>query len=256
MAMTGSADRPLAGKVALVTGAGRNIGAAIARTLAADGASVLVNVRSSRAEADTVVRDIEATGGKAAALIADVADAAAVAAMVRDAAGRFGRIDILINNAALRREKPLETMTYEEWREIMAVTLDGAFHCVKACLPYLKQSGAGAIVNIGGLSAHTGAKDRAHVITAKAGIVGLTRALATDLAADNITVNCVSPGLIGTPRPAGQPEPQHHSTHNTLTGKRGAPGEIAEAVRFLCGPGARYITGQTIHVNGGAYLGS
>jgi len=254
--MTGSADRPLAGKVALVTGAGRNIGAAIARALAADGAPVLVNVRSNRAEADAVVRDIEAAGGKAAALIADVADAAAVAAMVKEAAARFGRIDILINNAALRREKPLEAMSYEEWREIMAVTLDGAFHCVKACLPYLKQSGAGAIVNIGGLSAHTGAKDRAHVITAKAGIVGFTRALATDLAAGNITVNCVSPGLIGTPRPAGQPEPQHHSTHNTLTGKRGAPGDIAEAVRFLCGPGARYITGQTIHVNGGAYLGS
>ena len=254
--MTGSADRPLAGKVALVTGAGRNIGAAIARALAADGAPVLVNVRSNRAEADAVVRQIEAAGGKAAPLVADVADAATVAAMVKEAAARFGRIDILINNAALRREKPLEAMSYEEWREIMAVTLDGAFHCVKACLPYLKQSGAGAIVNIGGLSAHTGAKDRAHVITAKAGIVGFTRALATDLADDNITVNCVSPGLIGTPRPAGQPEPQHHSTHNTLTGKRGAPGDIAEAVRFLCGPGARYITGQTIHVNGGAYLGS
>ena len=120
--------RPLAGKVALVTGAGRNIGAAIARALAADGVSVLVNVRSNRAEADAVVRQIEAVGGKAAALVADVADAAAVAMMVKDAVNRFGRIDILINNAALRREKSLEAMSYEEWREIMAVTLDGAFH--------------------------------------------------------------------------------------------------------------------------------
>lgn len=250
------ANQPLGGKVAIVTGAGRNIGAAIARALAADGAAVVVNVRSSSAEAEAVTREIEAAGGAALPFVADVADPQAVARMVEAAIKRFGRLDILVNNAALRREKPIGEMSYAQWREIMAVTLDGAFHCVKACLPHLKRSGAGAIVNIGGLSAHTGAKDRAHVITAKAGIVGFTRALAHDLAADNITVNCVSPGLIGTPRPPGEPEPQHHSTHHTLRGTRGAPAEIAPAVRFLCGPGARYITGQTIHVNGGAYLGS
>jgi 3-oxoacyl-[acyl-carrier protein] reductase len=249
-------NKPLAGKMAVVTGAGRNIGAAIARALAADGAAVIVNVRSSGAEAEAVAREIEAAGGAAMPFVADVADPQAVARMVEAAIKRFGRIDILVNNAALRREKPIGEMTYEQWREIMAVTLDGAFHCVKACLPHLKKSGAGAIVNIGGLSAHTGAKDRAHVITAKAGIVGFTRALAHDLAADDITVNCVSPGLIGTPRPPGEPEPQHHSTHRTLRGTRGAPSEIAPAVVFLCGPGARYITGQVIHVNGGAYLGS
>ncbi|HZE51686.1 MAG TPA: 3-oxoacyl-ACP reductase family protein [Bradyrhizobium sp.] len=246
----------LNGKVAIVTGAGRNIGRAIALALAADGASILVNARSNRAEADAVAREIEAAGGKAVVHIGDVGDAAQVQAMVELAVKHFGRIDILVNNAALRREKPFAEMSYAEWREIMNVTLDGTFHCVKACLPYLKKSGAGTIVNIGGLSAHTGAKDRAHVVTAKAGIIGFTRALAHDLAADGITVNCVVPGLIGTPRPKDKPEPAHHLIHQTITGERGRPEDVAAAVRFLCGPSARYINGQAIHSNGGAYLGA
>jgi len=253
--MTDTAQ-PLAGKVAIVTGAGRNIGAAIARALAADGAAILVNARANRGEAEAVARQIEAAGGAALPFVADVSDAAAVAKMVAAAQERFGRIDILVNNAALRREKPFEEMTYAEWREILGVTLDGAFICVKACLPHLRKSGAGTIVNIGGMSGHTGSKDRAHVVTAKAGIAGFTRALAHDLADDKINVNCVVPGLIGTPRPAGSPEPQHHARHGTLTGARGTPDDIAAVVRFLCSPGARYVTGQTIHVNGGAYLGS
>ena len=244
----------LAGKVAIVTGAGRNIGRAIALALAEAGASVLVNARSNRAEAEAIARDIESAGGQALVHIGDVADANAAYAMVDAANAGFGRIDILVNNAALRREKPFADMDYAEWRAILDVTLDGAFHCTKACLPALRQSGAGTIVNIGGLSAHTGAKNRAHVVTAKAGIVGFTRALAHDLAADGITVNCVVPGLIGTPRPKGQPEPAHHQTHGTITGERGRPEDVAAAVRFLCGPGARYITGQAIHANGGAYF--
>jgi 3-oxoacyl-[acyl-carrier protein] reductase len=244
-----------AGKVAIVTGAGRNIGRAIALTLARSGASVLVNARSNRAEADEVVRAIESLGSEAIVHIGDVADATAVAAMADAALARFDRIDILVNNAALRREKPFAEMDYAEWREILDVTLDGAFHCTKACLPALRKSGAGTIVNIGGLSAHTGAGNRAHVITAKAGIVGLTRALANDLAADGITVNCVVPGLIGTPRPKGQPEPAHHLTHQTITGERGRPEDVAAVVRFLCSPAARYMTGQAIHTNGGAYFG-
>src|SRR6202166_3780955 len=164
--MTGTNER--SGKVAIVTGAGRNIGRAIALTLAEGGASVLVNARSNRAEAEAVAREIEAAGGKALVHIGDVADAGHVQAMVDMAVSHFGRLDILVNNAALRREKPFAEMSYAEWREVMNVTLDGAFHCVKACLPHLKQSGAGTIVNIGGLSAHTGASDRAHVVTAKA----------------------------------------------------------------------------------------
>jgi len=249
-------ERELTGNVAIVTGAGRNIGRAIALALADGGASIMVNARSNRAEADAVAREIVSLGGKALVHIGDVADAAAVQAMADAAVKQFGRIDILVNNAALRREKPFAEMSYAEWREILDVTLDGAFHCVKACLPALKQSGAGAIVNIGGLSAHTGARDRAHVITAKAGIVGFTRALAHDLASDGITVNCVVPGLIGTPRPKDRPEPAHHSTHQTISGARGRPEDVAALVRFLCGPAARYVNGQAIHANGGAYLGA
>jgi 3-oxoacyl-[acyl-carrier protein] reductase len=250
------ANSELSGKAAIVTGAGRNIGRAIALALADGGASILVNARSNRAEADAVAREIEALGGKAWVHIGDVADPAAVQAMADAAVKNFGRIDFLVNNAALRREKPFGEMDYAEWRQILDVTLDGAFHCAKACLPALKKSGAGTIVNIGGLSAHTGARNRAHVVTAKAGIIGFTRALAHDLSDDGITVNCVVPGLIGTPRPKDKPEPAHHLTHHTITGERGGPADVAAAVRFLCGPGARYITGQAIHTNGGAYLGA
>ena len=245
----------LADKVAIVTGAGRNIGRAIALALADGGASIMVNARSNHAEAEAVAREIEAAGGNATVHIGDVADAQAVLAMADAAVKQFGRIDILINNAALRREKRFAEMDYAEWREILDVTLDGTFHCVKACLPALRKAGGGTIINIGGLSAHTGAKNRAHVVTAKAGIIGFTRALAHDLAEDGITVNCVVPGLIGTPRPKDKPEPAHHLTHQTISGERGRPEDVAATVRFLCGPAARYINGQAIHANGGAYLG-
>jgi len=244
----------LAGKVAVVTGAGRNIGRAIALALADGGASVMVNARSNRAEAEAVAHEIEAAGGRALVHIGDVADPSDVQAMADAAMNGFGRIDILVNNAALRREKSFDDISFAEWREVMDVILNGAFHCVKACLPGLRQSGAGTIVNIGGLSAHTGARDRAHVVTAKAGIIGFTRALAHDLADDGITVNCVVPGLIGTPRPKHTPEPAHHLIHHTITGERGRPEDVAATVRFLCSPGARYINGQAIHSNGGAYL--
>src|ERR1700760_4421022 len=247
--------KELQGKAAIVTGAGRNIGRAIALTLAEGGASVLVNARSNRSEGEAVAREIEAAGGKAVVHIGDVADAKAVQAMAEAALAAFGRIDILVNNAALRREKSFDEMSYADWREIMDVTLDGAFHTTKACLAALRKSGAGTIVNIGGLSAHSGARDRAHVVTAKAGIVGFTRALAHDLAEDGITVNCVVPGLIGTPRPKDKPEPAHHAVHRTITGERGRPEDVAAAVRFLCGPAARYINGQAIHANGGAHFG-
>jgi 3-oxoacyl-[acyl-carrier protein] reductase len=248
-----STNTELVGKVAIVTGAGRNIGRAIAQQLAQAGAAVVVNVRSNQAEADAVVREIEAAGGHAIGVLGDVADPNTAAALADAALKRFGRIDILVNNAALRREKPIDELTYADWREVMNVTLDSAFHCVKACLPAMKKNG-GTIINIGGMSAHIGSKHRAHVMTAKAGLVGFTRGLAHDLADAPITANCVVPGAIDTSRSGASPA--HHLTHGTITGERGKPDDVAAMVRFLCGPGGRYVTGQTIHVSGGAYLGS
>ena len=248
--------KELAGKVAIVTGAGRNIGRAIALALADAGASVVVNVRNNRGEAEAVVREIESIGCKAIVHVGNVADAAAVQAMADAAEKHFGGIDILVNNAALRREVLFASMDYAAWREVLDVTLDGAFHCVKACLPALRKSETGTIVNIGGLSAHTGAKNRAHVVTAKAGIIGFTRAMAHDLADDRITVNCVVPGLIDTGGPKAGPEPAHHLVHQTISGGKGRPEDVAATVCFLCSRGARYITGQALHANGGAYLGA
>jgi 3-oxoacyl-[acyl-carrier protein] reductase len=245
--------KELDGRVAIITGAGRNVGRAIALALADAGAAVVVNARTNREEIERVAGEVERGGGRALAAIADVTDANAVQHMVKAAAERFGRIDILINNAAVRVEQPFATMTLADWRSVIAIILEGAFNCAQACLPHLKRAGQGVIVNVGGLSAHTGAAH--HVVTAKAGLVGLTRALAHDLAADKIRVNTVTPGFIATPRPPGQPEPQHHSRIQTLVGRRGLPEDVAATVRFLCGPGAAYITGQNVQVNGGTFLG-
>jgi 3-oxoacyl-[acyl-carrier protein] reductase len=252
--MTGT-HKELAGRVALVTGAGRNIGRAIALALADAGAGVLVNGRSNAGALDGVVREIEARGGQALAAIADVADEGAVERMIAEAAKRFGSIDVVVNNAAGRPEQPFEAISLADWRGVLATVLDGAFLVAKAALPYLRKGGVGAIVNIGGVSGHIGTKHRAHVVTAKAGLIGLTKALAHDLAADGITVNCVVPGLIDTARDPDRQLPHHHSVSRTLTGRLGTPDDIAGTVRFLAGPHARYITGQTLHVNGGMYLG-
>src|SRR5215216_2189257 len=247
--------KELEGRVAVVTGAGRNIGRAVCLDLAAAGAAVVVNVRSNQQEAEEVVARIEANGGRAAIASGDVVDPATGERLAKTAMERFGRLDILVNNAALRRESAFESMSFNEWRDITGTILDGAFHCTQACLPQLKQSGAGSIVNIGGMSGHVGAKGRAHVITAKSGMVGFTRALAHEFADHGINVNCVVPGMIDTPHGKQGPKPQHYTFQHSLAGRKGTVEELASLVRYLCGPLARYINGQDIHVNGGAYLG-
>jgi 3-oxoacyl-[acyl-carrier protein] reductase len=246
--------RELEGRVALVTGASRNIGRAIALALADAGAAVVVNARASLDQAGAVVKEIEAGGGKAVATLADVTDEQAVNAMVRSAMDALGRLDILVNNAAVRDVTPFDDIDYATWKYITGIILDGAFLTTKASLVGLRASGTGTIVNIGGMSGHTGATGRPHVVAAKMGLVGLTRALAHDLAPDNITVNCVVPGLIDTQRGSTSGSKTAHQ-RETLLGRRGTPEEVASVVRFLAGPNARYVTGQEWHVNGGAYLG-
>ena len=242
----------LNGRVAVVTGSSRNIGRAIALELAGAGAAVIVNARTSAAEAEAVADEIRKAGGRAAVAIADVTDPDAAAGLIAAAVEAFGRLDILVNNAAVRREVDFAQLDYREWREILSIILDGAYLCSHAALPHLITSGSGAVVNIGGVSAHTGAARRAHVVAAKAGLAGLTRALAHDLAPHGITVNCVVPGFIDTRRQGGVPA--GHAAAKPLAGRLGKPEEIARLVRFLCSPDARYITGQSLHANGGVFM--
>ena len=247
-------NRELEGRVALVTGAARNIGRATALALANAGAAVVVNCKSSRAEAEAVVAEIAKAGGRASVHVADVTDEDAVRDMVAAALRQFGRLDILVNNAAVRDATRIDDIDLAKWKQVTRIILDGAFICAKACLAPLRASGAGAIINIGGMSGHTGAAGRPHVTAAKMGLVGLTRGLAHDLAPDGITVNCVVPGLIETVRgPSAGGKSAH--LHEGLLGRRGKPEEVADVICFLAGPRARYITGQDWHVNGGAYLG-
>ncbi len=247
--------KPLQGKVALVTGGVRRIGRAIALALAAEGCAIAINARSSREEAEAAAADVAKLGAPAGVFLADITKEAAVGAMVSDVVKQFGRIDILINNAAIRKDAPLEAMTYADWRSVLDVVLDGAFLCSRAVIPHLKAVGGGTIVNIGGMTAHTGASDRAHVVTAKAGLVGLTKSLAVEFAGDGITANCVAPGKIGGKRSAtsggGGKIP---GAGHPLVGREGTFEEVAAVVRTLCLPTGRFITGQTIHVNGGLYF--
>jgi len=250
-----TSGRELKGSVALITGGGRNIGRAIALSLAAGGASVMVNVDRSRGDAEETVRLVEVGGGKAACFVADVTRPDDVAAMVAATVERFGRIDALVNNAALRTEQPFAAMSFVDWRRILSVILDGAFLCSQACLPQLANGGRGAIVNIGGETGHRGAAGRVHVVTAKAGLAGMTKALALELAAQRITVNCVVPGRIDTARETvAVSGALAHRPATPPIGRLGAPGEVAAMVRMLCGPDARYVTGQAIHVNGGGWM--
>ena len=243
----------LEGKVALVTGGAKNIGRAISLALAAGGARVAVNTQSSREDAQALVGEIRGAGGEAEVFMADIADAAAVQGMGNAVIERYGRIDILVLNASIRREVRFKEMTFEQWRTVMSISLDGAFHCIKAALPSMIASGGGSIVMLAGDGALLGSVGKSHSSAAKNGVVGLTRALAKELAEDGIRVNCVSPGNINTTRPAHR-SPRVQAKGNIPLGRWGESEEIAATVRFLCGPGGGFITGQTLHVNGGQMI--
>jgi 3-oxoacyl-[acyl-carrier protein] reductase len=246
---------PLHGKVALVSGAGKNIGRAIALALAEDGAAIVVNGRSDRSLIDAVVREITAKGGRAIAAIADVSDPAAVAGMTQTAVAEFGGIDILVSNAGLRRQTSFLDMSHGEWREILSVALDGAFVLAKAVVPSMIARGGGAIVAMSGISTHVGTPNRCHVSASKAGLEGLMRALAIELAPHNIVCNSVAPGAVDTVRGASAGAmPGTLVDRGIPLGRKASVDEIVAMVRLLVGPQGRYVTGQTIHVNGGAFL--
>ena len=248
--------QPLAGKVAIVTGSGKNIGKAIAAALAADGAAVVVNGRGDRAIVEATAAEIRDAGGKAMPYLADISKPDAVAAMVAATVGEFGGVDIAVTNAGLRRQTPFLQMNLEEWHEILAVALDGAFIVAKAVVPEMIKRGGGALIGLSGVSHHAGASSRVHVNASKAGLEGFTRGLAVELAPHNITANCVAPGSIDTVRGPSAGGPHGRSVGQGIPlGRQGRPEEIAAMVRFLAGPEGRYITGQTIHVNGGLYFG-
>ena len=248
-------SQALQGRVALVTGGSRNIGRHIALQLAAAGAWIMITGHRDEAAAQNVVAEIKTAGGQAAYRLGDVGDETCVQSWVVDTVADFGRLDILINNAATRRNAAFETMSYAQWREIINVILDGAFLCARTAVPHMLAQGGGCIVNLGGLSGHVGAHNRAHVVAAKSGIVGLTRALAVEFAERGIRVNCVVPGLIDTVRgEAAGEQPSLHGGHAALLGRAGKPEHVAALVRHLCLPESDYITGQVVHVSGGAYL--
>lgn len=247
----------LDGKVALVTGAGKNIGRAIALTLARDGATVVVNGRSDAAAIEAVAAEIRAMGGHAEALLADVADPGAVAHMAGAMEARHGGVDIFVSNAGLRRQTPFLQMGFEEWREILSVALDGAFLLCRAMLPGMIARGGGSVVALSGISTHVGTPNRAHVSASKAGLEGLVRALAVEFAPQGIRANCVAPGAVDTARGASAgPMPVTLGREEGIPMRRKASvQEIADVVRMLAGPEGGFVTGQTIHVNGGAFLG-
>lgn len=242
----------LDGKVALVTGSGRNIGRATVLKLAAEGANVVVNSRSNQAEADAVANEARALGVKALSVIADVANKAAVDAMLSRAFSEFGRIDILINNAAVRPHKAFAELTLQDWEEVRGVVLDGAFYCTRGVVQSMIDNQYGRILFFTGEGAFSGAAKRGHVSAAKMGLVGLARSLATELAPHNIRVNVVCPGSIDTSRAnpqwyAGRPP----DAKGIPIGRQGHVDEIAGTCLFLVGDDSGFVTGQTIHANGG-----
>ncbi|HEX3952227.1 MAG TPA: SDR family oxidoreductase [Stellaceae bacterium] len=250
------ADKALTGKVAIISGAGKNIGKAIAEALARDGAAVVINGRGDRAIIEETASEIRAAGGQAMPYLADISKPDAVEAMVEAAVKEFGGVDIAVNNAGLRRQTAFLQMNLQEWHEILSVALDGAFIMAKATAPEMIKRGGGAFIGLSGVSHHAGSTGRIHVNASKAGLEGMIRGLAMELAPHNITANTVAPGSIDTVRGASAGGAGGRSNNRAIPlGRQGKPEEIAAMVRFLVGPEGRYVTGQTIHVNGGLFLG-
>lgn len=241
------------GRVALVTGAGRGIGQAIALRLARDGVAVVVNYRGNAAAAAETVRRIVEAGGQATALAADVAAPGEAAKLVADTVAHFGRLDILVNNAGITRDNLAMRMSEEDWDAVLTTNLKGAFLCAKAALrPLLKARASGRIISISSIVGINGNAGQANYAAAKAGLIGLTKSLAKEVASRGITVNAVAPGFITTEMTAALgPEIQELVLKAIPLGQFGAPEDIAEAVAFLASPAARYITGQVLSVDGG-----
>ena len=242
----------LDGKVALVTGSGRNIGRATVLKLAGEGAHVVVNARSNQAEADAVADEARALGVKAISVVADVAKKDQVQALAARALAEFGQVDILINNAAIRPHKPFTEVTDEDWETVRGVVLDGALYLTRALIGSMVEHEYGRILFFTGEGAFVGGNGRAHVSAAKMGLVGFARGLASEFANRNIRVNVVSPGSIDTTR--ANPEwygNRPPSAAGIPLGRQGKPDEIAATCLFLVSDDGGFITGQTIHVKGG-----
>jgi NAD(P)-dependent dehydrogenase (short-subunit alcohol dehydrogenase family) len=243
----------LDGKVALVTGSGRNIGRATVLKLAAEGAHVVVNARTNEAEAAAVAREVQALGVKAITVVADVGKKDQVEAMAARALSEFGRVDILINNAAIRPHKPFTELTQQDWEGVRGVVLDGALYLTRALIEPMVQNKYGRILFFTGEGAFIGGSGRAHVSAAKMGLVGFARGLASEFAPHNIRVNVVSPGSIDTQR--ANPEwyqGRLPSSSGIPLGRQGKVDELAATCLFLVSDDGGFITGQTIHVNGGS----
>ena len=247
-AKSGSLD----GGAAIVTGSAQNIGRATALALAEAGAALVINARYSEEQANAVVAEIEAAGGRAIVHMADVTIPDQAEGLIATAVDVFGRLDVLVNNVAKRIAAPIVETSFEDYRAVIASILDAAFLCSKAAVPHMERQGGGAIVNIGGVSGHAGVAGRAAVAAGKAGLAGMTGSLAIELAPLNINVNCVSPGYIGTHRDGHVP--RHFAEKPVPMGRTGTVEEVADMVRFLCVPEGRYVTGQTIHVAGGWHV--
>jgi 3-oxoacyl-[acyl-carrier protein] reductase len=248
-----SEAKALAGKVAIVTGGSRGIGLAIARSLAEDGASVIVSGRDA-ARLEAAVKELESLGATALAVVADASKREDVERLVGAARDRFGRIDVVVNNAGITRDQLLVRMKDDDWDQVLDTNLRGVFLMTRAVGKVMMRQKSGRIINIASTAGVMGNPGQVNYSAAKAGVIGLTKAAARELAHWNILVNAVAPGLIETDMTATMSAEAREAMLQQVPLKRiGQSREVAEVVRFLAGDGATYITGQTIHVNGGLY---